>query len=185
MFNECFWRSWSFFLLETPCHPTTPCSTKRCTCWPYLLVVNIHKCHNYSNHSVPCALDNGHCYFLASQGFIKILIKTNKKNWNISIFVLWRSCLSCQQHLTGYQGEKTHDVSSARSTRWYTSIQTILVTCHFFKLGAWHAAKTRTCLLRFSALKAQGSMLADLRLSSATDHFHILSIGLELVFKWG
>ena len=44
-------------------------------------------------------------------------------------------------------------------------IRTIFVTRLFLQLGAWHAAKTRTCLLRFSALKARGSMLADSRLS--------------------
>ena len=55
----------------------------------------------------------------------------------------------------------------------------------FFKLGAWHPANTRACLLRFSALKYRWSMLANSRLSSATDHFHIICIGLELASLFG
>ena len=169
MFNECFLTgSWSFFLLETPCHPTTPCSTKRCTCWLYLLVVNIHKCHNYSNHSVPCALDNGHCYFLASQGFIKILIKTNKRNWNISIFVLWRSCLSCQ-HMTSHwlSGWKKRDMTSVQhaALAGTQASKPFSSPAIFSNWEPGTQPKLAHAYYDFSALKARGSMLADSRLS--------------------
>ena len=53
----------------------------------------------------------------------------------------------------------------------------------FFQTGSLARSQNSPMVITVFRSESSGSMLADSRLSSPTDHFHILSVGQELAFK--